>query len=158
MNIVIEHIGSQDLTVIDECVEICNTVFSKHSSGVRPYIRNTANWDISLKATHNNIVVGCYILNTDPIHFTSNTGFDLSKYKNLRGLHGVGLAVLPEYRDRGIGRALREYPDKMGYDYIYGMHLESLNNLENWKKVREVVYTSNFMHVTLKDFRKKITN
>lgn len=154
----ISYIGLENTQDIDECVEICNTVFKEHSSGVHSYIRNMAEWDISLKAIIDNKIVGCYILNKDPYLFKSNTGLDTSHYKDLRGLHGVGLAVLPEYRNLGIGRALRDYTATMGYDYIYGMHLASLNNLDHWKKIREVVYTSPTMHITLKDFRQKILN
>ena len=155
-NVIIEPIGSQNLSDIKECLDICNIVFFKHMSTVRSYIQQTADWDLSLKAIYDDKIVGCYILNEDSItsEVISNTGFDLSRYKYLRGLQGIGLAVLPEYRDKGIGKALREYPETMGYDYIWGMHLDSLNNLENWKKIRDVVYTSKDLHVTLKDYRK----
>jgi len=149
----IDYIGSQNLLDIDRCLDICEKIFEKHSSGVRVYIKNMAEWDISLKATLENEIVGCYILNNDQYLFGSNTGIDVSEYKDLRALHGVGLAVLPEYRNLGIGRALRDFTGTMGYDYIYGMHLSSLNNLEHWKKVREVIYTSSNIHITLKDFR-----
>jgi len=150
----IEHVGKQNHDAISECLDICHEIFSKHSSGVRSYIYSIADWDLSLKASINNRVVGCYILQEDTLTSYSNTGFDVDAYKNLRGLHGVGLAVLPSYQGLGIGKALREYPSTMGYDYIYGMHLESLKNLDHWKKIREVVYTSNSMHITLQDFRK----
>lgn len=149
----IDYIGSQNKSDIDECLNICHIVFEKHSLNVRSYIRNMAEWDISLKAIVDNRIVGCYILNNDQYLFGSNTGVDVSEYRDLRALHGVGLAVLPEYRNLGIGRALRDFTETMGYEYIYGMHLPSLNNLEHWKKVREVIYTSPNMHITLKDFR-----
>lgn len=154
----IEYVGLENQKDIDDCIEICYIVFKEHSLGVRQYIKNMAEWNISLKAIKDDKIVGCYILNNDPYLFSSNTGVDTSEYKDLRALHGVGLAVLPEYRGLGIGKALRDYTATMGYDYIYGMHLSSLNNLEHWKKVREVVYTSSSMHITLKDFRQKLHN
>ena len=157
-NVIIEPIGSQNLSDIKECLDICNIVFFKHMSTVRSYIQQTADWDLSLKAIYDDKIVGCYILNEDSITcFKSNTGFDVTKYTNLKGLHGVGLAVLEEYKGLGIGRALRDYPcnNMYGFDYIFGMHLESLKNLDNWKKIREVVSTSPTMHITLQDFSKK---
>jgi GNAT superfamily N-acetyltransferase len=148
----ISYIGNNKAD-IERCLEICHQVFVEHSPTVKGYLEGMADWDICLKATVNGEIVGCYILNNDPNMFGSNTGFDVSEYPDLNTLHGLGLAVLPEYRNLGIGRALRDYTETMGYDYIYGSHFSSLDNLHHWKKVREVVYTSDVMHTTLRDFR-----
>lgn len=150
----ISYVGKDNFDDRYECVNICHEVFSKHSSNVKYFIMDMADWNLSLKAVINNKIVGCYILQEDTLTCSSNTGFNVDAYKGLRGLHGVGLAVLPQYRELGIGKALRTYPSTMGYDFIYGMHLASLNNLDHWKKLREVVYTSPTMHITIQDFRK----
>jgi hypothetical protein len=63
------------------------------------------------------------------------------KYRGLRGLEGVALAVDKSHRNRGAGRLLREYSLTMDYDYIWGMQFRSLNNLDNWiKSGRELIY------------------
>ena len=158
MEIIVDYVGSDNSQDILSCLDICEKTFFKYTSGVRSYIQNMADWDLSLKAIYDNKIVGCYILNEDSIIcFKSNTGFDVTKYTDLKGLHGVGLAVLEEYKGLGIGRALRDYPcnNMYEFDYIFGMHLESLKNLDNWKKIREVVSTSPTMHITLQDFSKK---
>jgi hypothetical protein len=158
METFIDYVGVDNKEDIISCLDICEKTFFKYTNGVRSYIENMANWDLSLKAIYDDKIVGCYILNEDSITcFKSNTGFDILRYTGLNGLHGVGLAVLEEYKGLGIGRALRDFPceNMLNYDYIFGMHLESLKNLENWKKIREVVSTTPTMHITLQDFSKK---
>jgi GNAT superfamily N-acetyltransferase len=57
--------------------------------------------------------------------------------KDLRGVEGVALGVFPEYKNLGIGKKLIEYPQQMGYDYIWGYQYESLKNLRDWLKRRK---------------------
>ena len=83
---------------------------------------------------------------------------DLSKYKNLRGIQGVSLGILPEYRNQGIGKQLRDLPKTMGYDYIWGQHFKSLKNVEHWTKFgRRKVADDNGIYVTLMDLKKNVT-
>lgn len=39
---------------------------------------------------------------------------------------------MPEYRDIGAGRKLREHAVNMGYDYVWGFQNEKLNNVDKW--------------------------
>jgi hypothetical protein len=57
--------------------------------------------------------------------------------KDLRGVEGVALGVFDEYKNLGIGKSLIEYPQQMGYDYIWGYQYESLKNLKDWLKRRK---------------------
>ncbi len=58
----------------------------------------------------------------------------VQELEGLRGCEGVCIFLLPEYRGRGLGKKLRDCPKllKEQFDYMWGMQLESLNNLQNW--------------------------
>lgn len=144
---------------IPECLEVCAVVFSKVMSynGVKSYIGGTADWNISAKAEYQGKIVGCYILRKAPISSQQNCSKeDLTRYKKLKGVEGVGLAVLPEYRDLGIGKKLRAYPLDKGYDYIWGLHMKSLHNIDNWVKFgRRIICDTGSMFTTLMDLSPK---
>lgn len=59
-------------------------------------------------------------------------------YKNKKGVYGIMLGVLPEYRNMGLGKMLIEYGESIS-DYIWGMHENKLDNLKYWEKRRSVV-------------------
>lgn len=59
-------------------------------------------------------------------------------YKNAKGVYGIMLAVLPEYRNMGLGKMLIDYSGSIS-DYIWGMHDNKLDNLKHWEKRRKVV-------------------
>ena len=64
------------------------------------------------------------------------------------------MALLPQYRNKGIGDKLRNIPNQLGYDYIYGEQLHTLNNLDNWiRNGRRLVAKNNSVNVTLKDLK-----
>lgn len=140
---------------IPEVLDVCTVAFSHvmSPSGVKSYIRGTADWDISVKAVYQGKIVGCYILNRDSVtRQQSCSTEDLSRYKGLKGVQGIGLAVLPEYRDLGIGKKLREYPLHKGYDYIWGLHLKGLHNIDNWTRFgRRIICDTGSMFTTLMD-------
>lgn len=140
---------------IPECLDVCSVVFSKvmNPGAVKGYVNSAADWGISVKAEYKGKIVGCYILNKKPIAgYSYCAKEDLGRYAGLNGVQGVGLAVLPEYRDLGIGKKLREYPLHQGYDYIWGIHMKGLKNIDNWVKFgRRIVCETGAMYVTLMD-------
>lgn len=154
--------GSIDITKINqedipEVLDICAKVFSNVMSPneVKKYINSVANWEMSVKATMNNQIIGCYILNEDSVlEFEQCADEDLSKYKTLKGIQGIALAVLPEFRGTGAGRKLRDYPLHLNYDYIWGQHLKGLQNIDNWLKFgRRLVGDCNGLYITLMDLK-----
>lgn len=125
---------------------------------VKDYISSVANWSLSVKATMEDKIIGCYIFNEDSVmEFASCQKEDLSKYKDLKAIQGVGLAVLPEYQGTGTGKKLRDYPLHLNYDYIWGQHLKGLHNIDNWVKFgRRVVADCGDIFVTLMDLKSHI--
>ena len=101
----------------DECVE---------------YMEETADLEKSVKLTLNGKIIGCYII----------ADKDLEEYPDKKGIEGIALCILPEYRGHGYGEMLKDwlenYAEANNYDFIFGQHLKSLNNLEPWLKRREL--------------------
>ena len=158
-NFIIESITEND---IDDVLEICAKVFGDVDSAedVKSYLGEATNWNISKKAVINNKIIGCYLFNEDSIvDFLDGKDCvleNLSKYTSKKGIEGLGLALLPEYRNMGIGKEMRNIPLDMDYDYVWGQHLKGLHNIDNWTKFgRRIVADGDIdgeeMYVTLMD-------
>lgn len=89
-------------------------------------------------------ILGLYLL--------GDKQFNAEKYKNLKGIEGVLLAVDESLRGQGWGDKLKNYPKELGFDYIWGLQLKSLNNLNDWLKRRKLVATTEECYVTLEEF------
>lgn len=112
-------------------------------------LRQEANWENSLLLLNeNDEIKGVYILGDQPIESLVKT----DEYKNLKGVEGVVLAVDRELRGKGWGTKLKEYPKNLGYDYIWGQQLKTLNNLEDWLKRRVLVAETNSVYITAEKF------
>lgn len=87
-------------------------------------------------------VKGFYILrrlNLDDVFDPEEYPF-VEEWKG-NGIQGVALALDKEFRNTGIGKQLISVPYTMNADYIWGLHLHSLNNLNHWLKRRELLMT-----------------
>ena len=158
-NFIISNIQNSE---IEEVLDICVNVFDAVDSPdeIKSYLREETDFNISLKATINNKIVGCYLFNTKSVNdFLKDCDClkeDISKYENKRGIQGLALALLPEYRGSGIGKELRKMSINKNYDYIWGQHLKGLHNIDQWEKFgRRVIADGNIdgeeMYVTLMD-------
>lgn len=110
--------------------------------------------DLSWKAMIGDEIIGCYLLGEDSINSYEITPLeDLSAYQDRKGLHGVALGLLKEYRGLSYGRQLRNMPLLMGnYDYIWGGQAKTLNNLDNWTRHgRRLVGFEDENYITLMD-------
>lgn len=139
-------------TEIVEAIRVGHKSFREiiHMSalGFEYLISSSASFPISWVAKHREKIVGGYFLGENQLYTTR------TKYK--KGVQGVGLFVLPEYRDLGIGAALRDIPLYLPYDYIWGMHLKELNNIDNWKRYgREVLAGEGEIFTTMMDLTEK---
>jgi len=148
-NILIRNIESYD---INEVLDLCAIVFDNvmEENELKSYLSSVTDWSISKKAVLNDKIIGCYLFNTEPVtDFLKNCEClkeDISKYENLRGIQGIALALLPEYRNSGIGRELRSIPINMGFDYIWGQHLKELHNITQWTKFGRRVVADGLVH------------
>lgn len=95
-------------------------------------------------------IVGMYILDEQPL--PKMKGVDMGKWKG-KGVQGVVLALVKKYRSSGYGSKLKDLPEKLGYDYVWGLQLASLNNIDHWLKRREIVYKNDAIYVTAQRFK-----
>ena len=138
--------------------EICIVCFSEVDSpeGIRSFLGSETDWSISKKCVLGDKVIGCYLFNTQPVSEMLDVcgcaKEDYTKYEGLRGLQGLGLALLPEYRGSGIGKMMRDIPLKMDVDYIWGRHLKGLHNISSWVKFgRRIIGENEEEYVTIMD-------
>jgi GNAT superfamily N-acetyltransferase len=139
---------------IDEVLELANNVFNEQGINMdhKGYIGSVADWDISLKMVDDNSgeIIGFYVFNNDNIPVENDTYTD-------NGLHGVALGIDSKYKGLGLGKQLINYPmENMGdrFDYIWGMHLKGLNNIEDWKKRRDIISDNGSLFITATKLKK----
>jgi hypothetical protein len=108
------------------------------------HIQATTDWDLSALLYLDDKILGVYLIGTN----------QLSNYKDLRGIEGVLLAVDDSIRGQGWGNKLKDYPKTLGVDYIWGMQLKSLGNLNDWLKRRELVGETEDCYITLEFYKK----
>jgi len=114
-------------------------------------LRQESNWENSLLLLNDkNEIKGVYLLGDQPIESLVKT----EEYKDLKGVEGVVLAVDSELRGKGWGTKLKDYPKTMGFDYIWGQQLKTLNNLEDWLKRRVLVAETKSVYITAEKFLK----
>ena len=114
-------------------------------------IMEETNWKISLIILDDeDKIKGLYLLgNTQLSSYINN-----NKYNNLKGVEGILLAVDNDIRGLGWGNKLKDYPKNLGFDYIWGQQLKSLNNLTDWLKRRELVGETKEIYITAEIFSK----
>lgn len=131
-------------------IAIIDETFKKY--GGFSTISGSADFGISLVLKKNDEVAGTYILGNHPMHLLGN----LKHYLGLKGIEGVALAVKPEFRGSGYGNMLKDYSiQNTKADYIWGMQLRDLKNINDWAKRRRIVFSSSSMFVTLQDLNDK---
>jgi hypothetical protein len=124
---------------------------------------------ISIKLTVNGEIVGCYILATKSVNAfisdiksnnlkdfkSGNTQLYLKEEMSDRGLQGIALSIMPEWRSYGYGNLLKNwYSGDPRFDYIWGVQDKNLGNIEDWKKTREIFAECPTHFATIRKFVK----
>lgn len=138
----------------------CRTVFhGQVLSGqhLADYLYFATDWPLSKKLVIGTELIGFYLLAEGAVaHVVAKCDAvteALGRYEHKRGIEGIALVVLPEFRGRGYGELLKNVPRGMGYDYVFGQQLKSLNNLTAWLKRRRLIADCDGVWVTLEDLR-----
>jgi GNAT superfamily N-acetyltransferase len=80
-------------------------------------------------------------------------GKEWEKLEHLKGIEGVALGVLPEYKNKGVGKKLMEYSQRIpGYEYIWGYQFKSLKNIDDWLKRRKIYWENKDLYITYQIF------
>lgn len=157
----VEESVSKFSSITDEMMpaleEAVMKVFPDQGDWVIPHVIQYMDPSLSVVAIENGRVVGFYILGKrsvlDGIKEEELTPTeDLSAYQGKKGIEGVALGIIPEARGSGLGSKLKDYPQRLGADYIWGLQLHSLGNLEHWLKRRRVVAKNEESVATLQDY------
>jgi len=153
----IETIEEKD---IDYIIEMSVKLFSEAAkfeySGLFFYCMT--DFTISKKAVLDGKIIGCYLLNDESFHsYEMNRLENLDRYNNRRGLQGVALGIMKEYRGFSYGRQLRDSALSLNeYDYIWGFQGKSLDNLGRWLAYgRRLVGETEDAYITLMDLKDK---
>ena len=138
-----------DKNLIFEIIKLTYPNFKKHVSlyNFISIILSSTNWEKSIMLIDdNNKIKGVYLLGDAQIN--------IPKYDKFNGVEGVLLFVSEDIRGNGWGNKLKDHPKLMGYDYIWGIQLKSLNNLNHWLKRRKLISDNGFSYLTLEFFDK----
>ncbi len=151
----IEPMQESDLPEIMDMVQSV----PQHSPDVVDYIQHQMDLGKSVKAVDSTgKILGFYLLGQNSVLNTLYKGMDVKEniqpYVGKKGLEGVALFVLPEYRGSGSGRALKNYAQNLPYDYMWGYHLKDFNNLQDWLKRRRLIAEDPNVYITLRDKKK----
>ena len=154
-NVVIRNITNNDLK---EIIPRLGEVFNKTG------LSSQQIWGMMQESDLNKSVVATVDGNVAGFYFFSNnqipeTGSELYyQLEDLNGVEGVALGVFKEYKDLGVGKKLIQYPKSMpGVDYIWGMQLKSLQNIDNWLKRRKIYAETPYLYVTYELFNKSLS-
>jgi len=137
----ISLIGKED---IDDVLELADKVFWDSGMDNKLYIGSNADWSISVKMVDSDRIIGFYIFNKEGLPFSND------KFSG-KAVQGVALGIDEEYKGKGLGKKLIQYPyENLGnqFDYIWGMQLKSLKNIDDWLKRREIVADMGGMYIT----------
>jgi GNAT superfamily N-acetyltransferase len=156
----------------DEIIYHSITTFRGHGltdEMIGSFTDHATDWSLSRKLVTDRIV-GFYLLHEGSIAEWAETRLawawahdcrsvydnceikeDLNWYRGQRGVEGIALVVLPEYRGLGYGAMLKRLPQQMGFQHVFGEHFKSAYNLHHWLKSRRLVAACDGIWVTLQD-------
>lgn len=128
----------------------------------RTNMSNQTIWDVILEeepdanfsfvATVGGEIAGFYFISPIPIPEIEGVPYD--EFEDTVGVEGVALGVFPEYKNLGIGKKLiEESQTALDADYIWGMQLKSLKNIDDWLKRRELYYETPTYYITYQFLR-----
>lgn len=132
---------------INEVLKWSHQFFNKLMNGneFKWYLKEVTNWNKSiLLLNEDNEIKGVYLFGDNQLLH--------EKFKDLKGIEGVLLAIDADIRNQGWGDKLKDYPKTLGVDYVWGQQLKTLNNLNDWLKRRELVGENEEVYITAEIF------
>lgn len=115
------------------------------------------NEDLSVVIEVDGNIAGFYFIGDDQI-MPGGDPEVYDKLSKLNGIEGIALGVFPEYKSAGLGKTLIDYPATLGYDYIWGYQLKTLENINEWLKRRKLYVQTAGLYVTYQIFNDSLDN
>lgn len=132
---------------IEDVLELGDNIFKGVLYDNKSYMYHATNWNISIKLVLDNKIIGFYLFSEGNIYYNDPI------FENKKGVQGVALGIDKKYRGNGFGNMLINKSYELfnnDFDYIWGQHIKSLNNLEDWKKKRTIVNDTNSSFMSYK--------
>lgn len=144
----------------DRVMELMIQAFSHlmPESQIPAYTDHFTNYNKSIVLEKDGEVVGAYLLGDRQLrdgieaYMDSDVYVNLDDYDEKDGVEGVALVVDESHRGAGVGSKLKDYVEKLGADYIWGLQYKALGNLEHWMKRRVLAAETPGINITLEDF------
>lgn len=112
-------------------------------------IAQETNWELSVMLVNDkDEMFGLYLFGDKQL----DSLVEVPEYLELKGIEGVLLAVDKSIQGQGWGNKLKDFPKTLGFDYIWGQQLKSLNNLQDWLKRRIFITETDGVYITLEKF------
>ncbi len=109
------------------------------------------NWDLSVMLIDGEELKGLYLFGDKQIDSIIKTEI----FKDKKGIEGILLVVDKEIQGQGWGNKLKDYTKTLGFDYIWGQQLKTLNNLLDWCKRRYLLAETDSVYITVEEFNNK---
>ncbi len=146
----IEKIKSNEMDSILDVGDKAFGTFDGYSNIVskNPEInhKEQADWDKSIKMVLGKKIIGYYLL-SDKKSIGDFINYVIARYhmqvivndkklldfaKKNKGIQGLSVGILPEYKGKGYSKFLFDYPKTTNYKYIWAVQTKGLSNLNGW--------------------------
>lgn len=153
----------------EDCLDVLYKVFGfleKDKESMRIRVQPRLSNGLSIALSIGGTIIGCYLLNEKSAQIfiqeiqegkigdfpPDETKIYFSGDIQGNGIQGIALAIDPEYRDMGFGKILKEWAKNLGYDYIWGVSDKKLENIDQWRKERQILAESPTRWATIQIF------
>ena len=140
----LRHATAHDIPGIKACFERAFGRFGFNGDYLSRYLSDPTS--VTFVIVSQEEVRGFYLL--------SPKNLEEKEYQGMWGIEGVALALDKQMQGRGLGKKMIELPKTLGYDYVWGMQLKALNNIDHWLKRRQPVAQTDSEYITAEVFNK----
>lgn len=160
-NALAPHLKKVDPGEIDAILSVGDKAFGTYqgfenvvSQNPMANYKEEADWQKSVKMVLGDKIIGYYLLTDkesikDLLNKVKKMGFKvqinnehLLRYaEENKGVQGLSMGILPEFKGKGYAKLLFDYPKSIGYKFVWGIQTKGMSNLDLWMKRREVVVT-----------------
>ena len=156
------HLEKIEPDEIESVLEIGDRAFGTFMGSSQTVSRNPnvdykkeADWNKSVKLVIGDLIIGYYLL-SDKNSIKNFLNDVVNKYdmkvsiknkelldyaENNRGIQGLSVGIVPEYKGKGYSKFLFDYPKSTGYQYVWAVQTEGMSDLAGWLKRAELLLT-----------------
>ena len=154
-SLILPEIMDIDRKDIPKFLKMASNTFANLGMGpesIKEYIRLVTDWTISKQLVYKDKTIGVILLRPENIENIIESDYtlycDLDKFNNKRGAQVIALIILPKYRNKETVEILKSVPKILGFDYIFGEQLKTLNNLLFLFRFKELIAEDFFEYIT----------